>query len=113
MIYFFFSFSHDRKIIGSTAKVGRWLLMICFGAFFGNTIMTRMAVFLERLQFLINDWCVKAIPTTPLIYYAYGIGILIAIIAIYLLTRRPPTKPPVPETIEGEPVPEIPAGQEY
>jgi hypothetical protein len=39
-----------------TARLGRWLLMVSFGAFFGNTVMTRMAVFLERLQFLLRDW---------------------------------------------------------
>jgi len=56
MVYFFFSFEHKWTPVRHTAQLGRWLLMISFGAFFGNTVMTRMAVFLERLQFLIRDW---------------------------------------------------------
>lgn len=56
MVYFFFSFEHKWAPVRNTAKLGRWLLMISFGAFFGNTVMTRMAVFLERLQFLLRDW---------------------------------------------------------
>jgi hypothetical protein len=38
------------------ARTGRWLLMISFGTFFGNTVMTRLAVFLERVQFLLYEW---------------------------------------------------------
>lgn len=56
MVYFFFSFEHRTAAVRGTARAGRWLLMISFGAFFGNTVMTRMAVFLERLQFLLRDW---------------------------------------------------------
>jgi len=102
MVYFFFSFSHDKKTIRGSASIGRWLLMITFGAFFGNTIMTRMAIFLERVQFLVRDWAQKTVPVTPAIYYAYGAGAVLLIAAIYFLTRRPPAKPPVPETVEEE-----------
>lgn len=56
MVYFFFSFEHKWAPVRHTARMGRWLLMLSFGAFFGNTVMTRMAVFLERLQFLLRDW---------------------------------------------------------
>jgi hypothetical protein len=56
MTYFFFSFEHKLRPVKGTVKVGRTLLMISLGAFFGNTVMTRMAVFLERLQFLLGDW---------------------------------------------------------
>jgi hypothetical protein len=30
--------------------------MLSFGAFFGNTVMTRLAVFLERVEFPLHDW---------------------------------------------------------
>lgn len=56
MVYFLFSFEHKSPIIKGSARTGRWLLMISFGAFFGNTVMTRMAVLLERVQFLMTDW---------------------------------------------------------
>ncbi len=97
MVYFFFSFSHDRKAISSTAKTGRWLLMISFGAFFGNTVMTRMAVFLERLQYLIDEWIKYAMPHTSAIAWAIiGVAVLI-IIVLYLLLRQRPPKTPMPE----------------
>jgi len=103
MVYFFFSFSHDRKPFGGMAKIGRWMLMITFGAFFGNTIMTRMAIFLERVQFLVRDWAKNAVPNTPGIYYAYGFAILFVLIAIYyILARRHPTAPTSPDAMNKE-----------
>ena len=30
--------------------------MICFGAFFGSTVMARLALLVERVQFIITDW---------------------------------------------------------
>jgi hypothetical protein len=30
--------------------------MITFGAFFGSTVMARMALLIDRLQFLQGDW---------------------------------------------------------
>ncbi|HOK54037.1 MAG TPA: hypothetical protein PLU88_03425 [Armatimonadota bacterium] len=113
MVYFFFSFSHENRVIVGSAKMGRWLLMISFGAFFGNTVMTRMAVFLERLQYLIRDWAIQTVPQTPLIAYIYGGGVLLLIIAIYLLFRRPPAKPQKPDYIDEEgPKPEVPVGEQ-
>jgi hypothetical protein len=40
----------------SSGALGRWLMMGCFGAFFGSTIMARMAILVERLEFLIKNW---------------------------------------------------------
>jgi hypothetical protein len=31
-------------------------LMVTFGVFFGNTVMTRMSVFIERVWFLLAQW---------------------------------------------------------
>lgn len=57
MTYFFFSFKRrPGGAIERTSALGRWMLMVCFGAFFGSTIMARMALLVERLEFLINDW---------------------------------------------------------
>ena len=30
--------------------------MVCFGAFFGSTVMARTALLVERVQFLLIDW---------------------------------------------------------
>ena len=56
MSYFFFSFKRSAPVVQKSAIVGRWLMMVCFGAFFGSTVMARMALLVERLQFLLHDW---------------------------------------------------------
>jgi hypothetical protein len=55
LVYFFFSFEH-KGIVGSTAKVGIWVLMITFGAAFGYTVMGRIALLAIRFEFLLDDW---------------------------------------------------------
>lgn len=56
MIYFFFSVERSNPVINYGSRLGRWLLMIAFGAFFGNTVMARMSLLIERLQFLFGEW---------------------------------------------------------
>ncbi len=56
MTYFFFSFEHDKPVIKQASFAGRYLMMITFGAFFGATVMARMALLIDRLQFLTGDW---------------------------------------------------------
>lgn len=56
MTYFFFSFEHKNSAVRSTASLGRWFLMIGFGAIFGATVMGRMTLFIGRFNFLINQW---------------------------------------------------------
>jgi hypothetical protein len=56
MYYFFFTFRRKSTVGDGVAISGRWLMMVCFGAFFGSTVMARMALLVERLQFLIHDW---------------------------------------------------------
>jgi len=62
MSYFFFSFDHELPVIKQASASGRWLMMVSFGAFFGATVMARMALLVERLQFLIEDWAPAALP---------------------------------------------------
>lgn len=56
MYYFFFSFRSNTRAMSGFAASGRWIMMVCFGAYFGSTVMARMALLVERLQFLIYDW---------------------------------------------------------
>ena len=55
LVYFFFSFEH-KGVIGATARVGIWILMITFGAAFGYTVMGRIALLAIRFEFLLDDW---------------------------------------------------------
>ena len=55
MVYFFFSIEH-KGLVGKTARVGIWFLMITFGASFGYTVMGRIALLAARLEFLFGKW---------------------------------------------------------
>ncbi|NLC57186.1 MAG: hypothetical protein GX774_10140 [Armatimonadetes bacterium] len=54
MTYFFFSFEHRSKVVRGSASLGRWLLMIAFGAIFGSTVMARMALLTYRIWYLLQ-----------------------------------------------------------
>lgn len=56
MYYFFFTFGERKGASKSLSVGGRWLMMVCFGAFFGSTVMARLALLVERVQFLLEDW---------------------------------------------------------
>ena len=56
LLYFFFSVRTDRALLRTPMRFGRLMIMICLGAMFGNTVMTRMAYLIERLQFLYETW---------------------------------------------------------
>ena len=55
LVYFFFSIEH-KGLVGKTARVGIWFLMITFGASFGYTVMGRIALLAARLEFLFGEW---------------------------------------------------------
>ena len=56
MSYFFFSFEQRHPVVKGSARLGRWLLMVALGAIFGNTVMGRMSLLIDRLQFLLLQW---------------------------------------------------------
>lgn len=41
---------------GWIPKIGRWLMLMAFGAAFGNTIMTRFGMYQGRILFLLREW---------------------------------------------------------
>ena len=53
--YFFFSKEH-KGVLGASAKIGVYFLMISFGASFGYTIMARISLLFGRLHFVLADW---------------------------------------------------------
>ena len=55
LVYFYFSKEHVG-VLGSTARVGIWFIMISFGAHFGYTVMGRISLLIGRMQFLIEEW---------------------------------------------------------
>lgn len=55
LTYFFFSVEH-RGVVGWVSKVGVWFLMVGFGSAFGNTVMNRVMLLIQRVEFLLRDW---------------------------------------------------------
>jgi len=55
LFYFFFSIEHKGGY-RHVALVGTTLLMIGFGAGYGYTVMTRIALLFDRFYFLFVDW---------------------------------------------------------
>lgn len=62
LVYFFFSIEH-RGVVGKTARLGIWFLMVTFGAAFGYTVMGRIALLAIRIEFLFDDWLWLIDPT--------------------------------------------------
>ena len=55
LTYFFFSIEH-RGVVGRISKVGIIFLMVGFGSAFGNTVMGRVSLLIQRVDFLLSDW---------------------------------------------------------
>jgi hypothetical protein len=99
MSYFFFSFEHNNLVMRKSAAMGRWFLMIGFGAIFGATVMGRMTLFIGRFNFLLNDWGPQVGVAWSSMWFR-GIVIvagaaLVAWVALAVSRRRsaPPTPP--------------------
>ena len=58
LIYFYFSKEH-KGLLGVTAQVGIWFIMIAFGASFGYTVMARVSLLIGRAEFLLFDWLAR------------------------------------------------------
>lgn len=55
VIYFFFS-REQKGVLKGVSSTGIIFLMVGFGASFGYTVMARMSLLIDRLQFLLRDW---------------------------------------------------------
>lgn len=55
--HFIFTYEGMHKgTLGFVPKVGRWMMLMAFGASFGNTVMTRFGMYQGRILFLLRDW---------------------------------------------------------
>jgi hypothetical protein len=55
LVYFFFSKEH-KGMTGRLAQIGIGVLMVGFGASFGFTVMARVSLLIDRLDFLLFQW---------------------------------------------------------
>lgn len=53
--YFFFTLK-PRPVLDATARAGRWVLMVSFGAALGNAVQGRLSLLISQMQFLLRDW---------------------------------------------------------
>ncbi|RYG48666.1 hypothetical protein EON79_03805 [bacterium] len=54
--YFLFSFDVKSKTVRTASNLGRYLLMIGFGAIFGSTVMMRFTLLIDRMYFIWIEW---------------------------------------------------------
>lgn len=56
---YYFVFTFPRMHSGSLSyipRIGRWFMMMTFGYAFANTVLSRIDLFVGRLQFLLFEW---------------------------------------------------------
>ncbi|TKJ30577.1 MAG: hypothetical protein CEE40_04410 [Chloroflexi bacterium B3_Chlor] len=60
LAYFYFTMGSGggprNALIRFWATVGKWVMLITFGAIFGNRIMGYVSLLIERAYFLLGDW---------------------------------------------------------
>ena len=59
LVYFHFTAANSRassRAIRSAGTVGKWFMLVAFGALFGNMVMSRISLLIGRVQFLLGDW---------------------------------------------------------
>ena len=81
LFYFFFSVEHEGAS-GKLALVGVWFLMVSFGASYGNTVMARISLFIDRARLLIID------QTGDRPHWPISLALTLVIIAILVVWER-------------------------
>jgi len=87
LCYFFFSKAHKGSF-GTIAKIGIYTLMIGFGASFGYTVMARISLFIQRVQFLGNDWYKVAMANPEYITVFWIVVLVTALLILMEIIRH-------------------------
>ncbi len=56
LMFFYFTRKNTNPLFNTSSRIGRYVMMIAFGALFGNAVMGRMSLMIGRVQFLLGDW---------------------------------------------------------
>jgi hypothetical protein len=54
--YFLFNSKSRRGCLMPVSQVGRWVMMLAFGAAYGNTVMMRMSLLIPRMRLVFSTW---------------------------------------------------------
>jgi hypothetical protein len=98
MSYFFFSFEQKHPVLKGSAKLGRWLMMFSFGAIFGSTIMARLALLIDRMDSLMNDFGGRVFGFTLGPWVMFFVLMILSALVLFLVYRD--KNRPEEETVE-------------
>ncbi len=56
LMFFYFTRKNTNALFNTSSRIGRYIMMIAFGALFGNAVMGRMSLMIGRVQFLLGEW---------------------------------------------------------
>jgi hypothetical protein len=85
LIYFFFYFVHRTGVGRSLAKVGRYAVMLAFGATFGTTLMMN-TIFLSYVIMYVS---ILGVPPPASVSYTAAIILVVVIVVVgYLINKR-------------------------
>ena len=85
--YFFFAFEQKTRMAKGASKLGRWLMMFAFGAIFGSTVMARLALLIDRMDFLINETGPTLGASGPLLVNLLLLGLGLSFIVVAARSR--------------------------
>jgi len=93
VMYFFFT--SEMGVIKNIGRIGRIALMTAFGAAYGNTIMTRMNLFIGRAQDLLGI-SGPSPADQQIAFVVVGITMLIVLFGYSYLVKKPPEEAAAP-----------------
>lgn len=90
----YFVLSREQKgSWGTITRIGKYFVLITLGAVFGSTVLGRMQVIIQRIQFLVGDpafpWLALRMGTAEAGSYApFAILVFLVIFGVYLYRER-------------------------
>lgn len=98
MSYFFFSFEQKHPVLKGSAKLGRWVMMFSFGAIFGSTIMARLALLIDRMDSLMNDFGGKVMNPTlgPIVMFVVLMALSAVVLVLVYRDKKKPEEAEMP-----------------
>jgi hypothetical protein len=90
---YFILYREQKGVWGGFTRIGKYFILVTLGAVFGSTVLGRMAVIIQRIQFLVGDpafpWRALGMGTAEEGSYApLAIIIFLAFFGFYLYRER-------------------------
>ncbi len=90
---YFILLREQKGVWGGVTKIGKYLILATLGAVFGSTVLGRMAIIIQRVQFLVGDaafpWRALGMGTaTEGAYAPIGVVAFLAIFGYYMYREK-------------------------